>query len=240
MIRVLLVDDHAVVRAGLGELLGDADEIEVAAAAADGAEGVMLARECQPDGVLMDLSMPVLDGIDATRQIMAESGGARVVVLTSFSDEPRNLQALDAGAVGYLLKDAEPDELARRESCSNSSLPAGSADTFTVSPLAGAVSVAGLVEALVSESLPPHPTTASAIDPITSAVASPLIIDAPHALVDDRERVPPVGSRFQVDLGPTTPGKREPRPAAGKEGREPGPPVASRATAAEARTFGGR
>jgi DNA-binding NarL/FixJ family response regulator len=113
VIRVLVVEDHALVRAGLEELLSGADDIEVVGAAADGAEAVELAAARAPDVVLMDLSMPVLDGIEATRRIAASQGGTRIVVLTSFSDQSRILDALDAGAVGYLLKDAEPDELFR-------------------------------------------------------------------------------------------------------------------------------
>lgn len=113
MIRVLVVEDHALVRAGLEELLSGAEDIEVAGVAADGAEAIELVGEAAPDVVLMDLSMPVVDGIEATRRILATNDGVRVVVLTSFSDQRRILEALDAGAIGYLLKDAEPDELFR-------------------------------------------------------------------------------------------------------------------------------
>jgi DNA-binding NarL/FixJ family response regulator len=113
MIRVLIAEDHAVVRAGLSELLENRDDIEVVGEAANGAEAVARAAESAPDVVLMDLSMPEMDGIEATRRIAAELPGANVVVLTSFSDRERILDALDAGAVGYLLKDLEPDELHR-------------------------------------------------------------------------------------------------------------------------------
>ena len=113
MIRVLVCDDHGVVRAGLTELLATFAGIEVVGAAAGGEEAVALAAERAPDVVLMDLEMPGVDGIEATRRIVAAAPAARVVVLTSFSDRERILRALDAGAVGYLLKDAEPDELAR-------------------------------------------------------------------------------------------------------------------------------
>ncbi len=112
MIRVLICDDHGVVRAGLTELLATFAGIEAVGAAAGGEEAVALAAERAPDVVLMDLEMPGVDGIEATRRIVAAAPGARVVVLTSFSDRERILRALDAGAVGYLLKDAEPDELA--------------------------------------------------------------------------------------------------------------------------------
>ena len=111
MIRVLLADDHAVVRAGLSQLLSGAEGIEVVGTAADGEEALRVATETPVDVVLMDLSMPGVDGVEATRRIRAARPATQVVVLTSFSDRERILQALDAGAIGYLLKDAEPAEL---------------------------------------------------------------------------------------------------------------------------------
>jgi DNA-binding NarL/FixJ family response regulator len=111
VIRVIVVDDHELVRAGLVQLLDGSDDIEVAASAADGEEAIELARRERPEVVLMDLSMPGIDGLAATRRILAEAPDVRVVVLTSFSESPKVLAALDAGAVGYLLKDASPDEL---------------------------------------------------------------------------------------------------------------------------------
>jgi DNA-binding NarL/FixJ family response regulator len=113
MIRVLVADDHGVVRAGLEQLLANFDDLEVVGSAADGQEAVAISAAHQPDVVLMDLSMPVLDGIEATRQIVAAHPSTNVVILTSFSDRERILQAVDAGASGYLLKDAEPEELLR-------------------------------------------------------------------------------------------------------------------------------
>jgi DNA-binding NarL/FixJ family response regulator len=95
------------------QLLGDLDEMEVVGAASGGEEAVALAAEHKPDVVLMDLEMPDLDGIEATRRIRAADSDVNVVVLTAFSDRSRILDAIDAGAVGYLLKDAEPDELIR-------------------------------------------------------------------------------------------------------------------------------
>jgi DNA-binding NarL/FixJ family response regulator len=111
VIRLLVVDDHAVVRAGLERLLANFDDVELVGTAADGEEAVSRAAELEPDVVLMDLAMPVLDGIEATRRIVAARAETQVVVLTSFSDRVGILAALDAGAVGYLLKDAEPEEL---------------------------------------------------------------------------------------------------------------------------------
>ena len=113
MTRVLLVDDHQILRVGLARLLDAEEDIEVVGAAGDGAEAVRLVAETHPDVVLMDLSMPVMDGVAATRAIVAAGSDAKVVVLTSFSDRDRILEALDAGAVGYLLKDAEPDDVLR-------------------------------------------------------------------------------------------------------------------------------
>src|SRR3954452_24219481 len=112
-IRVVLVDDHDVVRRGLMALFNSAAGFTVVGAAADGEEAIVLVGEHEPDVVLMDLSMPGMDGIEATRRVTAERPDVRVVVLTSFSDRERILDALDAGAVGYLLKDADPDELLR-------------------------------------------------------------------------------------------------------------------------------
>jgi DNA-binding NarL/FixJ family response regulator len=113
VIRVLLAEDHSLVRAGLADLLGNVRDFEVVGAAADGAEAVTLAAERRPQVVLMDLVMPGLDGIEATRRIVSADPAVQVVVLTSFSDRTRIMEALDAGAVGFLLKDAEPDELFR-------------------------------------------------------------------------------------------------------------------------------
>jgi DNA-binding NarL/FixJ family response regulator len=113
MIRLLIADDHAVVRTGLRHLVATFDGVELVGAAANGDEAVALCAEHRPDVVLMDLEMPVLDGIEATRRIVEAEPGVAVVVLTSFSDREQILRALDAGAIGYLLKDAEPAELER-------------------------------------------------------------------------------------------------------------------------------
>ena len=112
MIRVLLADDHGVIRDGLGRLISALEDVELAGVAADGAEAVRRCADLQPDVVLMDLDMPVLDGIEATKQIVAAQPGVAVLVLTSFSDRPRIMGALEAGACGYLLKDVDADEVA--------------------------------------------------------------------------------------------------------------------------------
>lgn len=112
MIKVAIADDHAVVRRGLEELLRREADIEVVGTAADGREACELAERTTPDVILMDLSMPLMDGIEATRSIVASTPTVHVIVLTSFADRSRILAALDAGAAGYLLKDADPAEVA--------------------------------------------------------------------------------------------------------------------------------
>jgi DNA-binding NarL/FixJ family response regulator len=107
----LVVDDHVIVRSGLEQLLATADDIEIVATAADGEAALASLAEHDPDVVLMDLSMPGMDGVEATRRITSEHPGRRVLVLTSYSDRSRIMDALAAGADGYLLKHAEPDEI---------------------------------------------------------------------------------------------------------------------------------
>jgi DNA-binding NarL/FixJ family response regulator len=111
MIRVLLADDHRLVRAGLAGLLSTAADIEVVGEAADGRQAVDLSVTARPDVILMDLSMPVLDGIEATRLILDHAPSTRVIALTSFADKDKVSDMLASGAVGYLLKDSEPAEL---------------------------------------------------------------------------------------------------------------------------------
>ncbi len=110
-VRVLVVDDHPVVRAGLVGLLDGEGEIAVVGQAEDGAQAVSLARDLEPDVVLMDLRMPGLDGAAATAQILAERPTTRVVVLTTFETDADILRAVEAGATGYLLKDTPHAEL---------------------------------------------------------------------------------------------------------------------------------
>jgi DNA-binding NarL/FixJ family response regulator len=110
-IRVVVADDHAVVRSGLEQLLATAADIELVATAGNGREAAEVVGRERPDVVLMDLSMPEVDGVEATRRIIAANPDARVVVLTSFADDRHISEALQAGAIGYVLKHAEPDEL---------------------------------------------------------------------------------------------------------------------------------
>jgi DNA-binding NarL/FixJ family response regulator len=110
-IRVVLVDDHAVVRTGLEQLLAGTADIAVVGQAGEGAEAIEVVRQTHPDVVLMDLQMPGMDGVEATRKIVDEGLEGEVVVLTSYSDSARIVAALDAGAIGYLLKDADPEDV---------------------------------------------------------------------------------------------------------------------------------
>ncbi|MFI6520056.1 response regulator [Spirillospora sp. NPDC050679] len=112
MISVLLADDQRLVRAGFRALLDDEPDITVVGEAADGAQAVAAARELRPDVVLMDIRMPVLDGLEATRRIAA-AGDARIVMLTTFDLDEHIYAALRAGAAGFLIKDTDPAELVR-------------------------------------------------------------------------------------------------------------------------------
>ncbi|MER5310722.1 response regulator transcription factor [Streptomyces sp. NPDC002773] len=115
MIRVLLADDQSLVRAGFRALLAAQPDIEVAGEAADGGEAVRLVRELRPDVVLMDIRMPVLDGLAATRAITGDPGldGVRVIMLTTFELDEYVFEAVRGGASGFLVKDTEPEELLR-------------------------------------------------------------------------------------------------------------------------------
>ena len=111
MIRVLIVDDHPLVRQGLTAVLAAEPDIEIVDAIGDGAQAAGAAADGRADVVLMDLSMPGMNGTDATRDVLDRCPDVRVVVFTSFAEHARVQTAIDAGAVGYLLKDTEPDDL---------------------------------------------------------------------------------------------------------------------------------
>lgn len=113
MIRVVIADDQAMVRAGFSALLNAQPDIEVVGLAADGEECLRVVAELLPDVVLMDVRMPVLDGISATRELSASAPATRILMLTTFDVDDYVFDALSAGAAGFLLKDASPEELAR-------------------------------------------------------------------------------------------------------------------------------
>ncbi|HCG54748.1 MULTISPECIES: response regulator transcription factor [Brevibacterium] len=110
-IRVIIADDESLMRSGLRLLLGAADDIDIIAEAAHGAEAIELSRELAPDIILMDIRMPVMDGLEATRTLMAQASHPEVLILTAFGTDEFVLQALRSGAAGYILKDTPPDEL---------------------------------------------------------------------------------------------------------------------------------
>jgi len=112
-IRVLLVDDHSIVRKGITALLATEPDIVVVGEAGDGAAAILQAQALRPDVVLMDLVMPKIDGIEATRQITSQQPDVRVLVLTSFAADDKVFPAIKAGALGYLLKDSGPSDLVR-------------------------------------------------------------------------------------------------------------------------------
>ena len=124
MIRVLIVDDHALIRRGLSDLLGAAEGIEVISAIDNGAQAAAVVTDLEPDIVLMDLSMPGCDGIEATRAVLLARPETKVVMLTSFSENARIMAALEVGAIGYLLKDTEPEDIIRAlRDASNGGVP---------------------------------------------------------------------------------------------------------------------
>ncbi|MYL18597.1 response regulator [Halobacillus litoralis] len=112
-IRVMLVDDHLIVLRGLKFFLNTQQDIEVVGEAENGRAAIGKMEECHPDVILMDLMMPVMDGVEATKEILKQNPQAKVVVLTSYSDQDHVIPALQAGASGYQLKDVDPDELVR-------------------------------------------------------------------------------------------------------------------------------
>jgi DNA-binding NarL/FixJ family response regulator len=110
-IRVLIVDDHAVVRQGLRTFIDLQDDMTVVAEAENGSQAVQVAAQYQPDVILLDLVMPEMDGVEATRQILQHSSGSHIIILTSFGEDDKVFPAIRAGAQGYLLKDIHPNDL---------------------------------------------------------------------------------------------------------------------------------
>lgn len=113
MIRILIADDHGIVRTGLKLLFERSEDMQVIAEAADGREALRLAKELKPDIVIMDIGMPLLNGIDATAQIVRENERIGVIILSMYTDESYIVRALDAGARGYLLKDNADEDIER-------------------------------------------------------------------------------------------------------------------------------
>jgi two-component system, NarL family, response regulator NreC len=113
MIRILIADDHGIVRNGLKLLLERIPDMQVVGEAADGREAVRLARELEPDIIVMDIGMPLLNGIEAARQIIRENERTGIIILSMYTDESYIVRALDAGAKGYLLKDNADDDIER-------------------------------------------------------------------------------------------------------------------------------
>jgi len=123
-VRVMVVDDHAVVRSGLGAFLQTFTEFELVGEASNGVEAIRVCPELEPDVVLMDLVMPEMDGAKATRAIREQCPDIQVIVLTSFQEEDMVRRALEAGAIGYLLKSTTPDELAEAIRAAHAGQPA--------------------------------------------------------------------------------------------------------------------
>jgi NarL family two-component system response regulator LiaR len=148
VISVLIADDHPFVRHGLRTYLDTLDDLEVVGEASDGAEAVELAERLLPEVVLMDLVMPELDGVEATRRIKAASPATKVIALTSFDDDEKVFPAIKAGAAGYLLKDVRPAELAEavRRASRGEALLAPSVAARLMQEVSGERPAAGLTE----------------------------------------------------------------------------------------------
>lgn len=155
-IRVLLVDDQALFREALHTLLSVQPELDVVGEAGDGAEALRLAKELQPDVVLMDLQMPIMDGVAATRRLQAEQPTCRVIVLTTFDDDEYVFEGLRAGAIGYLLKDAPAKKLVE-------AIQAAARGESFLQP-----SIAAKVVAEFTRQSAPRPTAQPLVEPLTS------------------------------------------------------------------------
>jgi DNA-binding NarL/FixJ family response regulator len=111
MIRVLIVDDHAIVRRGIEALLQEVDDIQVVGETDNGLEAISLSKKLEPDVILMDLLLPAMDGVEATRQIVARQPHMRVLGMTSFIYHEKIIPAIQAGAIGYVMQESAPSEL---------------------------------------------------------------------------------------------------------------------------------
>jgi DNA-binding NarL/FixJ family response regulator len=148
-LRIVIADDQAIVREGLVQLLGGLDQIEVAGAAADGEQALALVAEQHPDAILLDLHMPVLDGIGATRRLVAEHPEVAIVVLTTYVDDESVREALRAGARSYLTKDADRGDIA-------AALRAAVGGMSVFDPRVHATLLAAASAPSASASAPPH------------------------------------------------------------------------------------
>lgn len=165
-IRVFLVDDHQLVRAGLRALLDLAADIDVVGEASNGADAVPAVVAAQPDVVLMDLSMPVMDGVEATARLADQAPAVNVVALTSYLEEERFTAALAAGAVGYLIKDSDPDDVV-------AAVRAAAAGHAPIDPRMARSLLPGRSGAVAGSAQPPRPDAAGAVGaPTTSALSS--------------------------------------------------------------------
>lgn len=201
MIRVVLVDDQALIRSGIRALLDAEDDIEVVAEGSNGREGLELAVEHRPDVVLMDVQMPVLTGIDATRMIVADErlGDVRVVILTNYDLDEYVFDALRAGACGFVLKDTEPEELLR-------ALRVAVRGDALLSPV--------LTRRLIAEFIarPPDVLTTAAVDDLTNREREVVALAA-HGLSNDeiaeRMVLSPATAKTHVSRAMTKLGARD-------------------------------
>ena len=163
-VRVLLVDDHAMVRRGLATFLKAFDDLALAGEAAQGEEAVRRCGEVQPDVVLMDLEMPVMDGVAATRAIRERFPAVRVLALTSFRDEELVQRALQAGAIGYLLKNVSAEDLATAIRAAHAGRPGHDLtprEREILAPMVQGLSNTAIAARLVSAHPPPRHTSAA-------------------------------------------------------------------------------
>ena len=195
MIRVLLVDDQPLIRSGFRALLDVEDDIEVVAEAANGADGVALARQHLPDIALVDIQMPVVDGIEATRRIAAdpELAGVHVVILTNYGLDEYVFNALRAGAAGFLVKDIEPEDFLH---------------AVRVAARGDALLAPSITRKLIDRyvTLPPDPGTATGLDELTNREREAVALVARGLSTDeiaDRMVISPLTAKTHVNRAMT-------------------------------------